>query len=55
MFILSQADVAGAIATIWAKVREWRVYFEGYGASLAQIERVAVFEHYPHCTPPDFR
>ncbi len=56
MFTLSQAEAAGAIVAMWAKVREWRVYFEGYGATLEQIERVApAFRHIDNVTSPALR
>ena len=56
MFTLSQADAAGTIAAMWAKVREWRVHFEGYGAALEQIDRVAsAFRHIDDVTSPALR
>jgi serine/threonine-protein kinase HipA len=46
MFSLSERDAALAIAAIWAKVREWRVYFEEFGASGQSIEQAApAFRH----------
>lgn len=56
MFTLSQADAADAIATIWTRVREWRVYFEGYGATAEQIDRVApAFRHIDDVSTPELR
>lgn len=56
MFSLSQADAASAIAALWAKVREWRVYFEGYGATPEQIDRVAsAFRHIDDVSTPELR
>lgn len=56
MFTLSQADAAGAIAAIWATVREWRVYFEGFGATPEQIDRVApAFRHIDDVSTPELR
>jgi hypothetical protein len=44
------------IATVSAKVREWRVYFESYGASSEQIDRVApAFRHIDHVPTPELR
>jgi serine/threonine-protein kinase HipA len=56
MFTLSPADAASAIATMWAKVREWRVYFESYGATPEQIDRVApAFRHIDDVSTPELR
>ncbi len=56
MFTLSQADAAGAIAAVWAKVREWRVYFENYGATQEQIDKVApAFRHIDDVSSQELR
>jgi serine/threonine-protein kinase HipA len=56
LFTLSPADAALAIAALWAKVREWRVYFESYGAALEQIDRVApAFRHIDDVSTPELR
>jgi serine/threonine-protein kinase HipA len=56
MFTLSPADAASTIATVWGKVREWRVYFENYGASSEQIDRVApAFRHIDDVSTPELR
>jgi serine/threonine-protein kinase HipA len=54
IFTLSQADAADAITAVWVKVREWRVYFEGYGATQEQIDRVApAFRHIDDVSTPE--
>jgi serine/threonine-protein kinase HipA len=46
MFTLSRASACGMIANIWNVVREWRVYFEGFGVSEVEIEKIApAFRH----------
>lgn len=46
MFTLSPAKAAEAIASVWAKVREWKVYFESQGVPADQIDKVAsAFRH----------
>jgi serine/threonine-protein kinase HipA len=46
MFTLNPAKAAEIMATVWAKVREWKVFFENQGVPADQIERVATaFRH----------
>ncbi|CAG9243629.1 Serine/threonine-protein kinase HipA [Paraburkholderia unamae] len=45
-FGLYGADALQAVAEIWAKVREWKVYFEGHGVPWKEIENIApAFRH----------
>jgi serine/threonine-protein kinase HipA len=56
MFSLSEREAAGAIAKIWAKVREWRVYFEEFGASVQSIEQAApAFRHIDQISTAELR
>eukprot|EP01036_Dinobryon_divergens_P047367 gene47367-63485_t len=41
MFTLSRASACDMMAGIWRTVREWRVYFEGFGVPGLEIEKVA--------------
>jgi len=46
MFTLSADQAAEAIAAVWEKVREWKVYFEQWGAPPEEIEKIApAFRH----------
>ena len=41
------------IADIWRVVREWRVYFEGFGVPVEEIEKIApAFRHFDDVTTP---
>ena len=45
-FRLSERNAAEIITQVWSIVREWKVYFEGFGVPGAQIDRVAsAFRH----------
>lgn len=56
LFTLSPADAAGVIASIWSVVREWKVFFEGYGVPVDQIELIApAFRHIDDVASPVLR
>lgn len=41
MFTLSRARACQMIADIWRVVRDWRVYFERFGVTAAEINKIA--------------
>jgi len=46
MFTLSRASACEIVANVWQIVREWRVYFERFGVTEAEIEKIApAFRH----------
>lgn len=46
MFTLSRASACEIVANVWQIVREWRVYFESFGVTEAEIEKIApAFRH----------
>lgn len=46
MFSLSERDAASLIAQVWGEVREWKVHFEAFGASVQAMEQAAAaFRH----------
>ena len=56
MFTLSRAKACAMIADIWRVVREWRVYFEGFGVPVAEIEKIApAFRHIDQVSTPALR
>lgn len=56
MFTLSPEKAAEAIATVWATVREWKVYFEQWGAAPEQIEKIApAFRHIDDVSTAELR
>jgi serine/threonine-protein kinase HipA len=56
MFTLSRAAACEMIADIWRVVREWRVYFEGFGVPAQEIEKIApAFRHLDEVTTPALR
>jgi serine/threonine-protein kinase HipA len=56
MFSLSEKEAAAAIAAIWEKVRQWRVYFEEAGASAQSIDQAApAFRHIDHISTQGLR
>lgn len=55
-FTLSRSDALEVIATVWGTVREWRVYFEQYGVTLAEIDKVSTaFRHLDAVASPQLR
>ncbi|MDO9434940.1 type II toxin-antitoxin system HipA family toxin [Hydrogenophaga sp.] len=56
MFTLSRATACEMVASIWAVVREWRVYFEGFGVSAVDIEKTeSAFRHLDDVSTPALR
>ncbi|RTL25329.1 MAG: type II toxin-antitoxin system HipA family toxin [Burkholderiales bacterium] len=56
MFTLSRAKACEMIAETWRVVREWRVYFEGFGVPAAEIEKIApAFRHIDDVSTPALR
>ena len=56
MFTLSRATACEAIADIWRVVREWRGYFEEFGVSATEIEKIApAFRHLDDVSTPALR
>jgi serine/threonine-protein kinase HipA len=56
MFTLSAEAAAESITKIWAIVREWKVYFEGYQVPFDQIEKIApAFRHIDDLSTPSLR
>jgi serine/threonine-protein kinase HipA len=55
-FRLSEKNAAAVIAEVWEKLREWRIFFEGYGVPLDEIEKVkSAFRHIDDITTTDIR
>jgi serine/threonine-protein kinase HipA len=56
MFTLSRATACKMIADIWRVVREWKVYFEGFGVAAAEIDKIApAFRHIDDVSTPALR
>ncbi len=56
MFTLSKAKAAQLIADVWKTVREWTVFFEGFGVSADEIARIApAFRHMDDVSTPEMR
>lgn len=56
MFNLSVPEAAAIIAHVWEKVREWKSYFEKFGASTQSIEQaVNAFRHIDQISTPKLR
>jgi serine/threonine-protein kinase HipA len=56
MFTLSRAEAAQLMADVWKPVREWRVYFERFGVSAAEIAKIApAFRHIDDVSTPELR
>lgn len=56
MFTLSKAKAAQLIADVWKTVREWMVFFEGFGVSADEIARIApAFRHMDDVSTPEMR
>lgn len=56
MFTLSKAKAAQLIADVWKTVREWKVFFEGFGVSADEIAKVApAFRHMDDVSTPTMR
>ncbi len=50
------AIAPGAMAEMWGKVREWKMYFEKYSVPLEQIDKVAsAFRHIDDVSAPALR
>ncbi len=55
-FGLTNVAALKIIAQVWEKVREWRVYFEGYGVEEADITKVeSAFRHLDEVSSAEFR
>lgn len=56
MFTLSKAKAAQLIADVWKTVREWAVFFEGFGVSADEIAKIApAFRHMDDVSTPEVR
>ena len=56
MFTLSKAKAAQLIADVWKTVREWKVFFDGFGVSDDEIAKVApAFRHMDDVSTPAMR
>jgi serine/threonine-protein kinase HipA len=56
MFTLSRATACKMMADIWRVVREWKVYFEGFGVAAAEIDKIApAFRHIDDVSTPALR
>jgi serine/threonine-protein kinase HipA len=55
-FNLSTQEAAATIARVWEKVREWKSYFEKFGASTQSIEQAAnAYRHIDQISTPKLR
>lgn len=55
-FGLTSETASRIIAQVWEKVREWRVYFEGYGVEEVDIKKMATaFRHLDEVSSAEFR
>lgn len=55
-FTLSKAQAARLIADVWSIVREWKVYFEGFGVSADEIAKITpAFRHLDDVSTPEMR
>ena len=56
MFTLSRARACEIISGIWRVARDWRVYFEDFGVTAAEIDRIApAFRHIEEIASPALR
>ncbi|MDP3134302.1 MAG: HipA domain-containing protein, partial [Burkholderiaceae bacterium] len=56
MFTLSKAKAAQLIADVWKTVREWKVFFEGFGVSADEIANIApAFRRMDDVSTPEIR
>jgi serine/threonine-protein kinase HipA len=56
MFTLSRATACEIMADVWRVVREWRAYFEDFGVSAGEIEKIApAFRHLDDVSTPALR
>ena len=56
MFNLSVREAAAIIAEVWEKVREWKTYFEKYGASTQSIDQATnAYRHIDHISTSKLR
>ncbi len=56
MFNLSEREAAAIIAHVWEKVREWKSYFEKFGASAQSIDQAAnAYRHIDQISTPKLR
>lgn len=55
-FTLSRTTACALMAEVWRVVRQWRVYFEGFGVPAAEIEKIApAFRHIDDVSTPALR
>lgn len=56
MFNLSEREAAAIIAQIWEKLREWKIYFEKFGASTQSIDQASnAYRHIDRISTPKLR
>jgi serine/threonine-protein kinase HipA len=56
VFTLSKAKAAQLIADVWKTVREWKVFFEGFGVSADEIAKIApAFRRMDDVSTPELR
>jgi serine/threonine-protein kinase HipA len=56
MFTLSRAAACQMMAEVWRVVRDWKVYFEGFGVAAAEIDKTApAFRHIDDVSTPALR
>jgi serine/threonine-protein kinase HipA len=56
MFTLSRATACKMMADVWRIVREWKVYFEGFGVAATEIGKAApAFRHIDDVSTPALR
>ncbi|MBT9487136.1 MAG: HipA domain-containing protein [Rubrivivax sp.] len=56
MFTLSRATACKMTADVWRIVREWKVYFEGFGVAATEIDKTApAFRHIDDVSTPALR
>ena len=56
MFTLSRGAACKMMAEVWRVVREWKVYFEGFGVAAAEIDKTApAFRHIDDVSTPALR
>ena len=56
MFNLSTHEATAIIARVWEKVREWKSYFEKFGASTRSIDQASnAFRHIDRISTPTLR
>jgi serine/threonine-protein kinase HipA len=55
-FTLSKVEAAKAMTDVWQKVREWKVYFERFGVSDEEIDKIApALRHVDQVSTPALR